>query len=207
MGYSPEYYQEMDDADKVGLALNPKSGMYEPMWQIADSQWTPYQQKTGADGLLQDKYQMKYQPIDNGSGWERNMRDKLSAESAQASDQANAGRNSAWATARSGLAMRGGMSGGANERMASDAARESAFANQDMARQQMVAGLGIGAQAEDRKLDLSKYNNDQRTKLDLWNREQALGEGRFSHESELERYKAKMQGIAGQAEAQGVARS
>lgn len=134
--------------------------------------------------------------LDPGSRWERNMLGKQDLESQKAMDTLNSANSSNWATARSNMAMRGGIDQGARERLASNAAKSGMLGAQEQSRLNQMANLDIGAKAEDRSIDANKFNI--KNSIDQ-------GMGRNSYN--LGRYQSDMQAMAAEREAQSVENS
>lgn len=86
--------------------------------------------------------------------WESLMNQRQDVTDQQGRDSANANSGSAASSAMSRLASSGGMSSGARERVARDAARGLSAGRQQVASNSAAARLGIGTQAESNRLGL-----------------------------------------------------
>lgn len=122
-----------------------------------------------------------------------------SADMDRAAGQAMSGA----ATARSGLAMRGGLSSGARERIALGASRNLIDARQGVGRQATVNALNLASTDEQNRLGtlkgfnesemgLSKYNTDLGNKEKEFNITRALDERARAEADKLEKYKAEL---------------
>lgn len=90
------------------------------------------------------------------SAWLNLALQKQQMEQAGLGDQAAAMQAGQLAQARSQLASRGGLGGGAAERLAGSGAREQMLERQRIAREGASSRLGLQSQDEDRRLDLLK---------------------------------------------------
>jgi hypothetical protein len=90
-----------------------------------------------------------YQTDVYASPWAKLMQEKVAQEQAMGMDTAAQQQASSQAQAQAQLAMRGGLGGGAAERLAQAGARQEMLARQGVARQGTQARLGIGMQGEE----------------------------------------------------------
>ena len=101
----------------------------------------------------QDAYnRMKETAMATGnSPWASMMLDKQTIEQQNAMDQARTGAATSQNQALAGMAMRGGVSGGARARLAQQMAKEQMNAGQGVFRQGMTDRMNIGLQDQQRK--------------------------------------------------------
>lgn len=112
----------------------------------------------------QQKYGVQYDPTGqaqwglgemksraSSTAWEDMMSQKADEMAAQQKEQAAGAMQGQLAGARTQMQMRGGMSGGARERLATSGARAVGDQQAAIGRQNQLAQLGIGAQAQDRR--------------------------------------------------------
>lgn len=132
---------------------------------------------------------------DNTGAWQRMAEQKQLQEQSMQMDKQGRLANSGLAQARSGLAMRGGLRGGAGERMAANAAEANIMGNQMTLGQGTADRLGIGMKAQDMGMDIAKTNAsfDQQTRLanagNAMNRETARNSNAFNTYTELMKQK------------------
>lgn len=136
------------------------------------------------------------------SDWEKMMLGKQQVEEGAAMDKSAQEAAANASASLSQLAMKGGYSSGARERIASGSAKDMSLARQGVLRQGMLDRFTIGTKAEDQKLDLLKglpgmeYQAVQPefAKLDAW-------------KSATEAEKARELEVAKTNQAQGLERS
>jgi len=156
-------------------------------------------------GKLQDPFQLKFRPGEEGSQFEQMLRDRALAEGPsktaqnlfqqedlQKQDMMDrlAGIGSAQAAQQfSGLASRGGAAGGAGERLASQIARQGALQRQGIQSESAQTKLGISSADEQQKMELQKMqanlaNTRQRfnvgTRLEEIGSKRKFDENRFN---------------------------
>lgn len=90
------------------------------------------------------------------SAWAKLQLEKQAMEEQDAAGRAARTGRASTSSAMSDLARRGGLSGGARERLAESGARDMALAQQDNTRAGMMARLGIRSDDEDKRLDVLK---------------------------------------------------
>lgn len=95
---------------------------------------------------------------DNSGAWQRMAEDKQRQEEAMQMDKQARLSNAGAASARAGLAMRGGLKGGAGERIAAKANEDALMANQTTMATGVGDRLGIGMKAYDMSTDIGKTN-------------------------------------------------
>jgi hypothetical protein len=145
---------------------------YEPA--NIDEYFGSYEGSTGLDGKISDSYKLNHgQNLDSrlmGAKGLSTLRDRATqtgpstwakmAEESQRLDeqnllnQASEAQAGQVAGARSGLAMRGGLRGGAAERLAASGQENALLGGQGIRNQGMQGRLGIGMQDESNKLNL-----------------------------------------------------
>ena len=132
---------------------------------------------------------------DNSGAWQALAEQKQRQEESMQMDKQGRLANSGLASARSGLAMRGGLRGGAGERMAANATEANIMGNQMTLGQGSADRLGIGMKAQDMGMDIAKTNAsfDQQTRLanagNAMNRETARNANSFNTYTELMKQK------------------
>lgn len=146
---------------------------------------------------------------DNSGAWQRLAEQKqLNEEGMQMDKQARLA-NSGAASARAGLAMRGGLRGGAGERIAAQANEAALMANQMTLGQGVGDRLGIGMKAQDMSRDTDKTNATftQQANIanagNMMNREQ----GRNTNMFQMYNEKMKQKGADYAARQQAIASS
>lgn len=95
---------------------------------------------------------------DNSGAWQRMAEDKQRQEESMQMDKQARLSNAGAASARAGLAMRGGLKGGAGERIAAKANEDALMANQTTMATGAGDRLGIGMKAYDMSTDIGKTN-------------------------------------------------
>ncbi len=157
-----ELEAQQAEAKKLqSMGVNPDGSPIRPGW---DSQ-------LGPDGLLKDNYRLtdrglvqvdqrgigaiRERALSQGpSAWAKMMTDKQKLEEQGARDQAAQSAQGQNAQAYNDLSMRGGVSGGARNRIAMMNSRNSMMAGQNVARQGMLDRANIGVQDETQRLGL-----------------------------------------------------
>jgi len=104
---------------------------------------------------LEDKFKMK-----DGSAWLGLQNERQKIEQQAAMDNAAKQSASGQASAYNQLAMRGGLSSGARERVASDAMGDLNKNKQNTARQGELARLGLGTEAENMTRQAQQFNTN-----------------------------------------------
>jgi len=174
-----------------------------PFWMTAADMFPEYQGPKALDA----QFQANWKPIQGGSVWEKNMLAKQALESQGAMDRMRAANSSNWATARSGMAMRGGIDQGARERLAANAARTGIMNAQEQSRLDQMARIGIGAEGEKQRIALEQYNNQGALDTSKWNIANAIRNGQSANEYNLGRNDILMRGMAADREAVAKMRS
>lgn len=180
-----------------------------PFWQQASGLYNQYMPSynTLQGGLLGSQYLLRPEELKSASAWERNMLEKQAIEQQRMKEQAQAQGASGFATARSGMAMRGGLDTGARERLARDYARQQMMSGQDIAGRGMEARLGVQAQAADKLSEQERFNLMNRQMVSQWNLQRAQEERAREQELAQRRYETEMQGRASERQAQATERS
>lgn len=144
------------------------------------------------------------------STWGNLMLQQQQQEQSNAADSAASSSAGAAANSRSQLAMRGGLSGGAGERMSRFASRDAARAQQQVANQGITDRLGIRTKDEEQRLGLltqlpgmevnalqpelqkadmwskvAQSDNDQAAKLGLANRDFEFNRQKYNTDNSL----------------------
>lgn len=159
----------------------------KPFYQEAMEKYPGYESWLDPQtGMMKKQFQLTPSDV-----WGKTMRERQALESQQAGDIATQQRAGQLGQAQSALAMGGGITGGAAERLGQASIRQGALGAQEQARQDMLARLGITGEEEQRKQDIEKFNIGQ-----------AMGEKRFATGAELEKYKALMAAMGAERTAQ-----
>lgn len=131
-------------------------------------------------GLLKSQYQKA-----GGSAWQDMQLANQKVQQQAGLDQASKGAAAANAQAQSQLAMRGGLSSGARERIATGGAQNANLNKQNLYRQGEMARMGINTEAE-------KMNRDAQD----FNIKAALGEQNAQRQNEQLKYQERMRALA-----------
>lgn len=161
------------------------------------------------------------------SAWLKMATDQQRLEEQALRDEAVQQALSGASQAQAGLAMRGGLSSGARERIAQQAGRNLTAARQDVGRTGMQQRAGLGVQAEENRLralsqlpgaelgaaqfdltkaksltDLAGQERQFQTGLEQFNLEQALQERGRGQQSEMDKWRELMQAYGSERSAQ-----
>jgi hypothetical protein len=187
--------------------LDPETGMLKDQYKI------------NLDELLLDPSAMAgYSAMqeeatrEGPSKWADLAMEKSQVEEAALRDAAMRQAMSAEAQARSGAAMRGGLTGGASGVIGRDIGREMLRQRQETARQGQLGRLGILGEDEKNRLnmlgtfaglesDVGKFNVGMQAKAQEFDITRALEEKRLAHQSELDAWKQEMANIAAEKQA------
>lgn len=175
------YIRSQRQAEEMrARGLNPDGSPLRPEWNSL----------LNADGTLKDQYQLQteadvtydpsgYNEVKNlalrtgPSAWAQLQLDQQKAQQAAQVDQAAKQSAGAQSNMFAQMAMRGGLGGGARNRMASQALRNQLMSQQDIARQGNLNRLNIGSQDETNRLNMlnNLTNLDvKKGELDVTNR-------------------------------------
>lgn len=191
--------------------LDPATGMMQSQYQIEGGQIDP----TKLEGLTA----FKARALGEGpSSWAKLMLEQNEADKKGRLDSAVKQAASSQAGARSGLAMRGGLSMGARERLAAGGMKDLLMARQGVASDANKGRLGILTSDEDTKnkflmqlpgmeTDLQKYNIGQKDKSKEFNIMRALEEKRAKDVQSLEVYKEQQKKWASDRQAEATQNS
>jgi len=135
---------------------------------------------------------------DNSSAWLKLQQDQQRVNEQQLIDDASKQSGSSAAEAQSALAMRGGLSSGARERLAASASSDNLMARQGLTRQGDLARMGLATEAEKMRADTEKYNAGVRMGLEGMDRD----DFRYKQEEEAKRAAANATADAMRAAAQ-----
>jgi hypothetical protein len=157
-GAEQENFDQYDPA--FGAPKKPK--YYNPAWDEETGQLKPGFQSTPTSiaGGLNTSALDKYRSIatsDGASPWAKMQMQSQQTDTQNALQSAGRENASQLAQARSGLAMRGGMSGGASALMQQQAMRNQMQTSQDIRRAALGARQGIGV--EDQKMKMGAMAN------------------------------------------------
>ena len=138
------------------------------------------------------------------SPWYRMAGEKQSAEQARLMDQAARQQAGATAGARSQLAMRGGLGGGAAERLAGAGAENLANTMQQQRQGGAVERGQLGMQGADLASRLGQFNIGQQTQTDVTNLQTRLMDLAAQENRKLQQYGEKMKGYAAERTSEGI---
>lgn len=137
------------------------------------------------------------------SPWVQMAMDKQASDQQRMFDQAQQNQQSALAQGRANLAMRGGLSSGAAERMANQGANDLAMARQNILSQGASERANLGMQAADRGTDIAKFNAGQTQGTNQFNVAQSIADLQRQNEQNRFKYgeemKLKGAGMSAQA--------
>jgi len=192
--------------------LNNLWGATEPFYERADrsyGQWlgdNPWL-TINSQGQLSPGFASTYSPETQfkPGDYENKLLQKQAVESAQARDRMNSQNMSGWATARSGLAMRGGLDQGMRERLAKNYMNQSMMGGQQQAATDQAARLGISADAGkfdvEKGMQASQFRDTLRSGQEQFNIQNATQQNALRRAESLERYRTYMQGMASDRQA------
>lgn len=227
--------QKREDAQAQAHAARMAELGYNPDGSPMAPEWADLGSVLDEEGNLRSEFQLQENVLDpsgiagygqleefaTGTGqspWAMAAQERLGIEESQQRESAQRGAQGATAQAQSQLAMRGGLSGGARERIAMGGAKESLAARQGVAGQAMLGRADIGMQDAAAKqaalkgfvglgADIEQFNVGQRTGAEQFNigtrLEELSGERGFElgiYEQEVKKWAAeKKSEAAGQA--------
>lgn len=137
------------------------------------------------------------------SPWLKMAMEKQQAEQAQLMDQAARQQQGALAGARSQLAMRGGLRGGAAERMAASGAEGLTNLMQQQRQTGAVERGQLGMQGADLASRMAQFNVGQQAATDVGNLQTRLADLANKERRKLFQYGEGMKGYAAEKTAQG----
>lgn len=207
--------------------LNPATGA--PVRPEFESQIDP------ATGLLKSQYQLQEQLIDPNSleglssikkealrtgpsQWAQTMLAKQQGDRAGALNNAAAASNQAAAQGRSSLAMRGGLSSGARERLATQSSRDLLSANQGVNKEATANRYGLLGQDEGNRLSmlnqyatgegqLANVNAGNKAKTQQFNIQEALKDKQAQQAFKMDNYKEQLDKYGANKQAEATAHS
>jgi hypothetical protein len=141
------------------------------------------------------------------SPWLKMAFERQEAEQSRLMDQAARQQAGALAGARSNLAMRGGLRGGAAERMATAGAENVANLMQQQRQGGAVERGQLGMQGADLASRLGQFNIGQQTGADVTNLQTRLADLANKERRKLFQYGEGMKGYAAEKTAQGYENS
>lgn len=220
--------EEKRVADLKARGLNPDGTPVRPdyeSWLDPETGMMQEQYQMNMDEILLDPNKMAgYQALqkeatrEGPSAWAELTMDKQRLEEQGLRDAALRQSMTAEAQARSGAAMRGGLTGGMAATMGSNIGREALRQRQETARQGQMARLGTQTEDEKNRLaslgqftglesGLAQYNTGLAAKGQEFNITRALEEKRLGSNMELEAWKQEMANIAAKKEADAISKS
>lgn len=141
------------------------------------------------------------------SPWYKMALEKQAAEQNQLYNQATQQAATSNAQAQANLAARGGLRGGAAERLASQSGENLALARQNLLGQSAIERGNLGMQSLDRAVDINKFNTGQATQANIADVNAALQNNAAKNEQDRLKYseamKLKAAGMTGDAMAKG----
>lgn len=191
--------------------VDPKTGQLLPQYQLTAQPDITVDQT--AINAIRDRALSK-----GPSAWAKMMTERQALEEAKARDDVRQASMTQAAQGYADLGMRGGVSSGARERLASGNSRNAMLKAQEVGRQGLLDRMNIGLQDETQRLDLLKtipgydfqnaniaaQNRDYRTKVDQTNLASYMQNNTNLNNYNMEGYKAGMEKWAAgkQADAQ-----
>lgn len=202
--------------DEQGRPIGPEYfSMIDPTTGMLYSQYQVKPETLDASKL--EGYQaLKERALGTGpSKWANLMLDKQKQEELAGRDLATRQAMSGAAQARSQLAMRGGLRGGARERLASQSMRDALAARQDVSKQGIGSRFGILTEDESQRMkllpqfseaegQLSRYNLELGNRAQQSNIEAALKEKQMKDAMAMDKYKEQMRAWAAEKEAEAT---
>lgn len=138
------------------------------------------------------------------SPWYKMALEKQGAEQARLMDQATRQQAGAMAGARSSLAMKGGLGGGAAERMATAGAGNLAEMMQQQRQGGAVERGQLGMQGSDLASRLSQFNLGQQAETEKANLQTQLMDLAARENRKLQQYGERMKGYAAEKTSEGI---
>lgn len=193
---------------------NYQEGKYKDYYADGTPKRPEYNNSAWDDktGLLKDQYQVKNQYNDAGlkamregalrtgpSAWANMMNSQLSSQLQDSRNLASQQAAANLANSRQSLAMRGGLRGGAMERLARGSMQDTMMQNQSITRQGVTGRQNIGLQDEQQRLgmlsqlpgqEMAAAQNSQN--VSQYNIGEALREKRLKDAFNMEGYKERM---------------
>lgn len=217
-----EWIKSRAEADRRALQYHEENNVKAGMNADGSAKRPEYESLVDqATGLLKDQYQLKaptidpnslqgYQAVKNEalrtgpSAWMNLAMQKQADEEASANDKAVQNARQGEVNARSTLAMRGGLSSGARERLAQNAGNQAMYAKQDVGNQGRIARSALGLQDEQNRMgflkdfskaegDLSTFNATNTAKTQEFNILKGIEDKRAKDSHNLEVYKEQME--------------
>lgn len=202
-----------------GSPMRPEyQSLLDPATGMMKTQYNMNPNKIDANSL-EGMAAMKNMALGQGpSQWAQLMMQQQGMQEAGQKDQAATQAASGAAQARGAMAMRGGISSGARERLAGGSARDLLFAKQGIANQGNQSRLGINiedqsqrnkmlSQFSEGEAKLAGYNNDLSNKAQQYNIEGALTEKRAKDAQDLTVYQEQLKKWAAEKQADATAKS
>lgn len=138
------------------------------------------------------------------SPWFKMALEKQGAEQARMLGQTQQQQAGQLAQARSNMAMRGGLRGGAAERMATAGAESGLMAAQNVRGAGAVERGQLGMQGSDLASRLAQFNVGQQTDIDKTNLQTQLMDLAARENRKLQQYGEQMKGYAAERTSQGI---
>jgi hypothetical protein len=143
--FAPEAFGQ--NWSKFGLSPNTAPTMTSDWQKVANAQGL------GSSGYnFGDEIKKSWEGGVGGTPWEKMMRDQQNLEERGAFNNLTSQNAGAVAQARTNMAMKGGLRGGAAARMAMQGARDLGSQRQNLSFQGMGARANIGVQGEDKRM-------------------------------------------------------
>jgi hypothetical protein len=178
-------------AEEAGM---PQLEAYKGLETLAGGGQLTARQLTGAD--IQREME--------ASPWYKMALQKQEAEQATLMDQAARQQAGALAGARSQMAMRGGLRGGAAERMATAGAENVANLMQQQRQAGAVERGQLGMQGADLASRLGQFNVGQQAGTDVTNLQTQIANLAAQENRKLQQYGERMKGYASERTSQGI---
>lgn len=172
----------------------PQLAAYQGLETLADKGQLTARTLSGAD----IQREMEQSP------WYKMALDKQGAEQARLLGQTQQQQAGQLAQARSNLAMRGGLSGGAAERMARAGAESGALAAQNIRGSGAIERGQLGMQGADLASRIGQFNVGQSSATDLTNLQARIADLAAKENRKLQQYGEQMRGYAAERTSEGI---
>jgi hypothetical protein len=204
--------QKLDAQQKSPEQLRQEALYNAETKRLAEEAATPQLEAYRGIETLADKGQLTARSISGEdiqkqmeqSPWYRMALEKQGAEQARLMDQASRQQAGALAGARSQLAMRGGLRGGAAERLAMGGAENVANMMQQQRQTGAVERGQLGMQGADLSSRLAQFNLGQASDVDKLNLQARIADLAAQENRKLQQYGEKMKGYAAERTSEGI---
>lgn len=210
------YFKDMfkDRPNYDNYSVTDASGNLKDQYKLSSQKYQDMLSGVKLDNTGYDAYkkQATWDPTTQGdSPWVKLMKEQAAIQQAQRADDLAASSAGAQAQARSALAMRGGLAGGARERLAAQGQRDLLRGQQGLARQAMSDIANINVQDQSQRmnmlgnlsnLDINRFQAnlgqqkdlaEMGLKTDQYNLTNVLGDMKNRQANDMEAWKQMME--------------